>query len=112
MRFITFAVSIILTLPLTVLGLTDRHEQAIRQFLSQQTTIRVLISAANGFGHQAASLNLMTRLRELGYENEFEVLYEAGMGMKLQSMIPGFRASGPQGQRLKKSCFEVQGYAS
>lgn len=44
-------------------------------FLSLQNKIRVVIDDAGNFGNQAASYNLILKIRQLGFKGEFEVIY-------------------------------------
>ncbi|MES2855292.1 MAG: hypothetical protein V4692_05490, partial [Bdellovibrionota bacterium] len=70
-------------------------------FLKRQATIRVLISEAPGNGHQIAAVRLMRRLRELGFEGEFEVLFDPKVAERLRFLIPGFRVDEADGlQRI------------
>lgn len=67
----------------------------ISNYLNQQEAIRVWVSRAPGNGHQAATVNGMRRLRELGFRGIFEVVYSDGIGqdttgIKLGYLIPGF----------------------
>lgn len=49
---------------------------AIKDLLEQIPLIRVVVNGGRGLGHQAASVTAMNRLRELGYEGDFHVVYE------------------------------------
>ncbi|HTN89114.1 MAG TPA: hypothetical protein VL242_35795, partial [Sorangium sp.] len=91
------------------------------EVLKQQETLRIFIPRAPGNGHQGASVQLMKRLAHLGFSGEFDVVYDdsnesdgdptqekVGEGgkkyglnrTKLESLLPGFKASGGPVQRL------------
>lgn len=48
---------------------------SIKDFIQDQKMIRVITDGADGFGNQTASYNLIIRLRQMGYEGEFEFIY-------------------------------------
>jgi hypothetical protein len=61
-------------------------------FLKNEKAIRVWISSAPGFGHQAATVTVMRRLRQLGYSGSFEIVYAGSIAHKLETLLPGFRS--------------------
>ncbi len=75
-------------------GTLSKREAAglarITDFLGSQETIRVFMGEAPGNGHQAASVTVMRRLRELGFAGRFEVVYQPGVRAKLSKLLPGF----------------------
>lgn len=53
-----------------------QRQQTISEFLSSQSVIRVYFdSMPYGSGNQASSYQMMYRLRELGFEGKYEVIY-------------------------------------
>ena len=48
---------------------------SIEEFLNKQETIRIVTDAADGFGNQAASANIVVRLRQMGYKGKYEFIY-------------------------------------
>lgn len=48
---------------------------SVEEMLAKQKTIRILIDNAPGYGNQSASLNLMSRLRQMNFQGTFEVIY-------------------------------------
>ncbi|MFA6093931.1 MAG: hypothetical protein WCU88_11600 [Elusimicrobiota bacterium] len=70
-------------------------EDEVRAFLAGQKHIRVIVTWAPGNGHQSASVRLIRRLRELGFEGLIEVVYDdetlkGEVRGKLASLLPGF----------------------
>ncbi len=65
---------------------------------SEIPKIRVYISNAPGMGHQSASVIVMRRLRQLGFQGQFQVVYNDSVANKLPTLLPGFKPSvqGPQ----------------
>lgn len=47
----------------------------LTQLITSQSQIRIVIDDAGNFGNQAASYNLILRIRELGFTGSFEVIY-------------------------------------
>lgn len=70
------------------------------EFIQQFNVIRVGITKAAGHGHQAYAITVMKRLRELGFTGEFEVYYDPMVKAKLENLILGFKANGPDVQEL------------
>lgn len=58
---------------------------SVEEFVAKQTTIRIFIDNAPGFGDQTASQNVMHRLRQLGFNGKFEVIY--GLATKDKMII-------------------------
>jgi len=55
---------------------TSKHYTSIEGFLRDQQTIRVVAVAEGGYGHLAATANLMNHVRkDLGFKGTFEVIY-------------------------------------
>lgn len=55
----------------------------IEDMLAAQKTIRVLVDHAPGFGNQAASINMMNRLRQMHFAGTYEVVYPDEMQNKI-----------------------------
>jgi hypothetical protein len=73
------------------------QEASIKTFLEdvQNNTIRVFVADAIGMGHQSNTVMIMNRLISLGFNHNFEVIYDsantAGItAEKLAKLIPGF----------------------
>lgn len=49
--------------------------QSVEDMLAAQKTIRVLIDIAAGFGNQAATVNMMNRVRQMHFDGTYEVIY-------------------------------------
>lgn len=47
----------------------------VETFLANQNTIRILTDGSAGLGNQAASANVVIRLRQMGYKGKFEFIY-------------------------------------
>ncbi|WP_437764412.1 hypothetical protein WMF27_35515 [Sorangium sp. So ce281] len=91
-------------------GSTADLEAEAMEALKAQETLRIFIPRAPGNGHQAASVQLMKRLVHLGFEGEFDVVYDdssennekvringqpyGANRPKLESLLPGFKANG------------------
>lgn len=69
------------------LGLSQDLE-AIQAFLRSQQIIRVIVTNSPGLGHQAASANIIDRIRELGFTGEIQVLYDLQMLTTLRRVLP------------------------
>lgn len=61
--------------------------QSIEDMLSSQKTIRVLIDVAPGFGNQAATINMMNRVRQMHFNGTYEVIYPDIMKDKVISLF-------------------------
>lgn len=60
----------------------------VERYLARQAKVRVYISQAPGMGHQIASLNVMKRLRQLGFTGRFEVIFADDNLNKLLILVP------------------------
>lgn len=67
-------------------------------YLNRSEIIRIKIHEAPGFGHQAATLTLINRLRNMGYIGKIQIIYADNISEKLAKLVPGFRSYnfGPQ----------------
>lgn len=72
----------------------------ISEALAKETIIRVYISPAPGFGHQAATVTVMRRLRHLGFTGHFDVIYSDSVSNKLSTLLPGFDPNQTDWQEL------------
>lgn len=52
------------------------HYDSPENFVSRQKIIRACIGNGPNFGDQAATMNVMNRLRQLGFEGTYEVIYD------------------------------------
>lgn len=77
------------------------------EFLQTQKLIRVYVDKAPGFGHQSAGISVMKRLRDLGFQGEFEVIYQPAVAGKIQKIYPAF----PEGIPGKVHYVDVDKYA-
>lgn len=75
-------------------------------FLSEQKMIRVYVDSAPGFGHQSAGISVMRRLRELGFDGLFEVIYQQSVSDKIQKIYPSF----PEGIEGQLKYLSVESY--
>lgn len=74
--------------------------EGLKAKLAPLELVRVEAPSGPGNGHQAAAATTMRRLRELGFEGRFEVVYSgASTREKLDMMLPGFRPVLPDGQQ-------------
>lgn len=79
-----------------MLTLADAPSAELVSFLNEQTIIRIALHGGEGFGHQAAGMTLMHRLRELGYLGRFHILVpfwpqsEDRTGKNIAQLIPGY----------------------
>lgn len=48
---------------------------SVEQFVADQKVIRVVLDSGSGFGNQTASLNVMARLRQMGFNGQFDLIY-------------------------------------
>ncbi|MEO8402101.1 MAG: hypothetical protein ABI597_09965 [Gammaproteobacteria bacterium] len=82
---------IILLLSLSVFSIhADTYNMkysSIEDFVSDQKTIRIFGVAVGNFGHLAATANVMTHVRQLGFKGTFEIIYP---DMDLQSVTTLF----------------------
>ncbi len=74
---------------------TERN--SIQAMLSSFKVIRVWVDATPGMGHQSGSLLVMKRLRHLGFNGEFEVVFARDhlhhQQKKMEILFPGFDAT-------------------
>jgi hypothetical protein len=61
--------------------------QSVEGMLSAQKTIRVLMDLSPGFGNQAATINMMNRLRQMHFSGKYEVIYPDDMQEKIISLF-------------------------
>lgn len=66
------------------------NEKSEFEFLNQMKTLRVFYEDSSGLGHGAANINLIRRLREIGFRNNIEVFYwnYTGIGESIKTMLP------------------------
>jgi hypothetical protein len=67
-------------------------EGRVRDFLNQMPVIRVAVSYGGGSGHESAGATIVTRLRQIGYNGNIEVVYENRTKEKLIYLFPPFRS--------------------
>lgn len=87
MTKILFQLSLIISL-LFFAGSSAASE--VLEYLQLQKKIRIYVDAAPGFGHQSAGLSVMQRLRELGFQGEFQVIYNEVIQNKIGKIYPAF----------------------
>lgn len=87
---------------LLLIYVTWSVQAANLSWLENQEKIRVYISNAPGMGHQAASSVVMRRLRQLGFNGQFEVIYNNSIANKLPILFPGFDPTISSNQYLAK----------
>ncbi|MDD5657979.1 MAG: hypothetical protein PHF00_12080, partial [Elusimicrobia bacterium] len=75
-------------------------QAAAARYLRQFATIRIGVDKAPGNGHQAVSITVARRLRQLGFEGRLEVVYHPETKDKLEYLLPGFDPAGPAIQEL------------
>lgn len=76
------------------------QEAGLGLFLNRFPVIRVGVAAGPGFGHQMCSVHLARRLRELGFRNEIQIIYDEGTAPKLEVLVKGFNAAEPGVQKV------------
>src|SRR5665213_1317761 len=75
------------------------QQALINNFLAHadNARIRVFVASASGMGHQATTVLIMNRLIALGFNQNFDVVYDNSDGLtagKLKRLIPGFNPNG------------------
>jgi hypothetical protein len=75
------------------------QQTLIRNFLTHadNARIRVFVADSSGMGHQATTVLIMNRLIALGFNQNFDVVYDNTTGAtagKLKRLIPGFNPNG------------------
>ncbi len=68
----------------------------LARFLPSLPRIRVLIDQTGNFGNQAATYNLMQKLRELGFTGDFELIYFENTKAKVLQLFDLIDLSGPR----------------
>lgn len=53
----------------------NKHYSSTEAFVTDQKIIRVVLDYAGSFGNEAATLNVMNRLRQMGFKGTFEFIY-------------------------------------
>ncbi len=82
--------------PKKIKALSTLPDADLAAFINQQSVIRVAVRGGGGFGHQAAAVTLMQRLRELGYKGHFHVVVpywstcSDHIGLNLAELFPGY----------------------
>lgn len=67
--------SLLVMLLLTPLASVAKQYFSVEEFVSDQKVIQILIDSTPGYGNQSASMNAMSRLRQLGFSRVFEIVY-------------------------------------
>jgi len=99
----TIFFSLILTLSFAAVAATEPEA-----FLKEQKKIRIYVDKAPGFGHQSAGISVMRRLRELGYQGEFQVIYQPIVAAKIQKIYPSF----PEGIEKEVQYISIDDYTA
>lgn len=79
-----------------IASMNDQQRQSqISTFLNQFDKLRIWIGASPSYGHTVASVLLIARLFELGYNNRVQAVYDdifdpENMKSKLAVLVPGF----------------------
>lgn len=75
----TVALSILLTFNVTMASKANAifpvKYPSIEAWVADQKIIRIYVDSAPGFGNQSASMNVMLRLRQMGFTGTFELVY-------------------------------------
>jgi hypothetical protein len=79
-----------------------RASAAVEGLLRRLPVIRVILDDGPGNGHQAGTATVMQRLRELGFDGEFEVLAYGRAASNLHFILPGIDRNGPAEQYVKR----------
>lgn len=66
--------------------------EGMAEFLNRFPVISVPITQAPNHGHQSSNFIMIQRLRELGYSNQIEVLYDEDVRDKIETLFPGFKS--------------------
>ena len=83
----------------------EAQQELIKNFLQDagNSIIRLYVVDTSGLGHQATTIQIMYRLIVLGFNHNFELVYDNGSGdtkAKLTKLIPGFDAIGLDTQKV------------
>lgn len=79
---------------------SDESRNEIQHLLEEIPAIRVHMVSAPGNGHQSANLRMIQRLRELGFKNRIQLIYQAGASEQLEYLLPGFSPKQKSSQNL------------
>lgn len=77
-------------------SLSSCPDANLADFMNKLSVIRIAVNAGGGFGHQAAAVTLMQRLKELGYRGKFHVVVpywpfkSDSISHKIATLIPGY----------------------
>jgi hypothetical protein len=76
---------------------SSEDESRVREYLRSQSVIRAYIDGSPQYGHQSATLNVLRRVRALGFEGRFEVVFAQTLSgetnaERLAKLIPEFDA--------------------
>jgi len=56
------------------LSYADNKYTSVEEMIRDQKIIRVLLDEAPGFGNQAATINMMNRVRQMQFQGTFELI--------------------------------------
>ncbi|MEU1268597.1 hypothetical protein [Streptomyces sp. NPDC005799] len=59
-----------------------------RDLLTTLPGLTVLVGEGAGYGHQAAAVNMLTSLTELGYTGRFRIIAPGSMGQRMDLLLP------------------------
>ncbi len=65
----------ILLAAFSVQAFAQAKYNSVAEMVAEQKVIRVLLDNAPGYGNQSATVNLMSRLRQMNFDGTFEFIY-------------------------------------
>jgi hypothetical protein len=74
----------------TNLSFAEKTYSSVENMVSEQRVIRVLLDEAPGFGNQAATINLMNRVWQMGFHGIYEFIYPNESDEDVQKVISLF----------------------
>ena len=72
------------------LSYADNKYTSVEEMIRDQKIIRVLLDEAPGFGNQAATINMMNRVRQMQFQGTFELIYPDGAQYLIEKVISLF----------------------
>jgi hypothetical protein len=90
----------------------SKHYESPEDFVVKQNIIRACIGNGPNFGDQAATMNVMNRLRQLGFQGTYEVIYDVNSVAKVITLfgLPANLPSVYEDKEKKIKFFELKAH--
>jgi len=82
-----FVLAYLFAVSVSAASIAHKQYASIKDFLAGQRVIRIIADDTSGYGLQVASMNLMTTLRQLGFNGKFEFIYSTRVTDKITTLF-------------------------